>query len=102
MGSGTSATIELDSLFNGMDYATTISRAKFENLCQPLFQKCIDPVEEVLREGGMDKSNVDDVVLVGGSTRIPKIQDMLSKFFNGKELCRNINPDEAVANGAAV
>ena len=67
-----------------------------------LFRKCMDPVEKVLRDAKMDKSSINDVVLVGGSTRIPKVQQLLQDFFNGKELCKSINPDEAVAYGAAV
>ena len=102
LSSSTTATVELDALFEGMDFHTTLTRAKFENLCGSLFKGCLEPVERVLRDSGIDKSNVDDIVLVGGSTRIPKDQQLLSDFFNGKELCKNINPDEAVAFGAAV
>ena len=102
LSSSSSASIEIDSLYEGIDYFTSISRAKFENLCMPLFQKCIEPVMKVLKDSGVSKSEVHDIVLVGGSTRIPKIQELLSKFFNGKELSRKINPDEAVAYGASV
>ena len=98
----TSANIELDTLFNGIDFQTTITRARFEMLCDTIFKKCLEPVEKVLRDGGLSKSDLDEVVLVGGSTRIPKVQEILKKFFNGKELCKGINPDEAVAYGAAV
>ncbi|PIA45995.1 hypothetical protein AQUCO_01600336v1 [Aquilegia coerulea] len=79
-----------------------ITRARFEELCMDLFRKCMEPVEKCLRDAKMDKSSVHDIVLVGASTRIPKVQQMLQDFFNGKELCKSINPDEAVAYGAAV
>ena len=102
LSSSTNANIEVDSLFDGIDFYTTLSRAKFENLCGDLFRQCLEPVDRVLRDAGMDKGQVHDLVLVGGSTRIPKVQKMLSDYFNGKELCKNINPDEAVAYGAAV
>ncbi len=102
LSNSSSASIEVDSLYEGIDFFTTISRAKFESLCMSLFQKCIDPVIKVLKDSGVGKNNVDDIVLVGGSTRIPKIQELLSNFFNGKELSKNINPDEAVAYGASV
>lgn len=101
--SSTSQTmVEIDSLFEGIDFYTTITRARFEELNSDLFRKCMEPVEQVLRDAKMDKSKVHEIVLVGGSTRIPKIQQMLSSFFNGKELNKSINPDEAVAYGAAV
>merc|ERR1712053_53500 len=96
------ANIEIDSLFEGIDFHTSITRARFEELCSDLFRGTLDPVEKALRDAKLDKSGIDDVVLVGGSTRIPKIQKLLSDFFNGKELNRSINPDEAVAYGAAV
>ena len=102
LSSGSTASIELDSLFEGVDFFTSITRAKFESLCMNLFQKCLDPVQKVLTDAKMSKSQVDDIVLVGGSTRIPKVQSLLSEFFNGKELCQSINPDEAVAYGASV
>ena len=102
LSSSTSANIELDSLYNGIDFHSTLSRARFEMLCNSLFQKCLQPVERVLRDAKMSKNQIDEVVLVGGSTRIPKVQDLISKYFNGKELCQGINPDEAVAYGAAV
>jgi heat shock protein 1/8 len=102
LSSSTTAMIEIDSLFNGNDFNTTISRARFENLCMNYFNNTMKPVERVLSDSKISKSNIHDIVLVGGSTRIPKIQEMLSQFFNGKELCRSINPDEAVAYGAAV
>merc|ERR1711933_483016 len=103
MGSSSvTATIEVDSLFEGIDVFQKVSRAKFENLCQKLFQKYLDPCKKVLTDGKLAKNQVNEVVLVGGSTRIPKIQSLLAKFFNGKELNKSINPDEAVAWGAAV
>jgi len=102
LSSSSSATVEVDSLYEGIDFNTTISRAKFENLCASLFRQCIEPVERVLRDSGIDKGQVDEIVMVGGSTRIPKVQEMLSNLFNGKTLCHSINPDEAVAYGAAV
>jgi L1 cell adhesion molecule like protein len=102
LSSSTSASIEIDSLCDGIDFYTSISRAKFEALCEDLFKGCLDPVEKVIRDSKIDKSNVDEIVLVGGSSRIPRIQKLLSDFFNGKQLSRSINPDEAVAYGAAV
>lgn len=96
------APIECETLADGEDYNTNISRAKFEELCMDLFRKCMPPVENVLKDSGVGKGQVHEVVLVGGSTRIPKIQTMLSDFFNGKTLNKSINPDEAVAFGAAV
>jgi len=91
-----------EALAEGEDYTQTISRAKFEELCLPLFRKCMPPVEQVLKDADIGKGQIHDIVLVGGSTRVPKIQSMLSDFFNGKNLNRSINPDEAVAYGAAV
>ena len=96
------ASIEIDSLFEGIDFYTSITRARFEELCSDLFRGTLDPVEKALRDAKLDKSSIDDIVLVGGSTRIPKVQKLLSDFFNGKDLNRSINPDEAVAYGAAV
>merc|ERR1711871_1262458 len=96
------AFIEIDAFFEGIDYSTSLSRAKFEELNMGLFRKTMEPVEKVLRDGKVSKREVDEVVLVGGSTRIPKLQSMLSEFFGGKELCKSINPDEAVAYGATV
>jgi L1 cell adhesion molecule like protein len=102
LSSSTVATVELDSLYDGIDFNSTITRAKFENLCEALFKKTMDPVEQVLRDSKLSKKDIDEIVLVGGSTRIPKIQQLLSEYFNGKELCKSINPDECVAYGAAV
>jgi len=96
------ATIEIDSLYEGIDFYTSITRARFEDLCADLFRGTLEPVEKSLRDAKMDKADVHDIVLVGGSTRIPKIQKFLQDFFNGKELNKSINPDEAVAYGAAV
>jgi molecular chaperone DnaK (HSP70) len=96
LSSQTSATIDCEALANGIDFSTTISRAKFEELNLDLFKKTMAPVTQVLKDAGMSKSEVNTVILVGGSTRIPKVQEMLSEFFGGKELCRSINPDEAV------
>jgi len=96
------AEIEIDSLLDGIDFSSSISRAKFEDLCADLFRSTLAPVEQVLRDAGMDKRQVDEVVLVGGSTRIPRVQQLLSDFFDGKRLSQEINPDEAVAYGAAV
>lgn len=102
LSSTAQTTIEIDSLYEGVDFYTTITRARFEELNMDLFKKCMDPVEKCLRDSKIDKSQVHEVVLVGGSTRIPKVQQLLQDFFNGKELCKSINPDEAVAYGAAV
>ncbi|XP_026421810.1 probable mediator of RNA polymerase II transcription subunit 37c [Papaver somniferum] len=102
LSSTAQTTIEIDSLYEGVDFYTSITRARFEEMNMDLFRKCMEPVEKCLRDAKMDKSSVHDVVLVGGSTRIPKVQQLLQEFFNGKELCKSINPDEAVAYGAAV
>jgi len=102
LSSSATASIEIDSFYEGVDFFTNITRAKFESLCMNLFQKCIQPVAKVLQDAGCSKNQVDEIVLVGGSTRIPKIQEMLSAFFNGKELNKRVNPDEAVAYGACV
>ena len=98
----TQAHIEIDSLLGDFDYNTTISRAKFEDMNIDYFKKCMEPVEKVIRDSKISKSNINDIVLVGGSTRIPKIQQLLMDYFGGKDLCKNINPDEAVAYGATV
>nr|XP_027198652.1 heat shock 70 kDa protein 1-like [Dermatophagoides pteronyssinus] len=102
LSSSTQTTIEIDSLHEGTDFYSTITRARFEELCSDLFRSTLEPVEKALRDAKLDKSKIDEIVLVGGSTRIPKIQKLLSDFFNGKELNKSINPDEAVAYGAAV
>ncbi|XP_078160377.1 heat shock cognate 70 kDa protein-like [Carex rostrata] len=102
LSSTAQTTIEIDSLYEGIDFYATITRARFEELNMDLFRRCMEPVEKCLRDAKLDKSQIHDVVLVGGSTRIPKVQQLLQDFFNGKELCKSINPDEAVAYGAAV
>ena len=102
LSSSTEASIEIDAFYEGIDFYSKITRARFEELCIDLFRACLEPVEKALRDAKVDKSQVHEVVLVGGSTRIPRIQKMLQDFFNGKELNRSINPDEAVAYGAAV
>ena len=102
LSNGAQATLEIDALYEGIDFYTKISRARFEELCAAVFRSTLEPVERALRDAKMDKSNIDEVVLVGGSTRIPKIQKLLQEFFNGKELNKGLNPDEAVAHGAAV
>jgi len=102
LSSATQASIELDTLFEGVDFFSSITRARFESLCNDYFRDCIAPVEKVLRDAKLGKEDVDEIVLVGGSTRIPRVQQMISEFFNGKEPFKSINPDEAVAYGAAV
>ncbi|KAL8748568.1 MAG: hypothetical protein Q9199_008157 [Rusavskia elegans] len=102
LSSSAQTSIEIDSLYEGIDFYTSITRARFEELCQDLFRSTMEPVERVLRDAKIDKSSVHEIVLVGGSTRIPKIQKLVSDFFNGKEPNKSINPDEAVAYGAAV
>jgi len=102
LSSSTQATIEIDSLFDGIDYSCSLSRARFEELCMDYFRNSMGPVEKALRDSGLDKKAIHDIVLVGGSTRIPKVQSLIQEFFNGKEPNRSINPDEAVAYGAAV
>jgi len=96
------ANIEIDSLFEGIDFFTSISRARFEELCSDLFSGTLEPVKKAMKDAEMDKSSINHIVLVGGSTKIPKIQKLLKDYFNGKELNRSINPDTAVAYGAAV
>ncbi|XP_068193661.1 heat shock 70 kDa protein 1-like [Antennarius striatus] len=102
LSSSTQASVEIDSLFEGIDFYTSITRARFEELCGDLFRKTLEPVTKALKDAGKEKKEIHDIVLVGGSTRIPKIQKLLKDFFNGKELNKSINPDEAVAYGAAV
>lgn len=100
----TSATvpIEIDSLFDGVDYTISLSRAKFEQLAESFFNKSMEPLNKVIQDAKISKSDVDEIVLVGGTTRIPKIQELLSNYFNGKQLNKSLNPDEAVAIGAAI
>jgi len=102
LSSSTQASVEIDSLFEGVDFFSTITRARFEELCSDLFRSTMEPVEKALRDAKLDKGQIHEIVLVGGSTRIPKVQKLLQDFFNGKELNKSINPDEAVAYGAAV
>jgi heat shock protein 1/8 len=102
LSTSTQAHIEIDSLLDGIDFNTVITRARFEDLNMDYFRKCMEPVEKVLRDANMSKGNIHEIVLVGGSTRIPKVQELLSDFFNGKSLNKTINPDEAVAYGATV
>lgn len=102
LSSSTQAFLEIDGLHEGQDFSSTITRARFEEINMDYFRKCMDPVEKVLKDAKISKNGVDKIVLVGGSTRIPKIQELLSKYFNNKELCKDINPDEAVAYGATV
>ncbi|BET02630.1 Heat shock protein [Nesidiocoris tenuis] len=102
LSSSTEANIEIDALHEGVDFYTKVTRARFEELCSDLFRSTLQPVEKCLSDAKMDKGSIHDVVLVGGSTRIPKIQNLLQNFFNGKALNMSINPDEAVAYGAAV
>lgn len=102
LSTATKANVEVDSLSEGFDFLLTITRAKFENLCDAIFRRTIAPLEQVLRDAKMSKSEIHEVVMVGGSTRIPKIRELVSQFFNGKKLNDSVNPDEAVAYGAAV
>ena len=102
LSSATRAAIELDNLFEGIDFYTSITRTRFEELCLDLFRGTLEPVEKVLRDSRIDKANVHEIVLAGGSTRIPRIAKLVSDFFNGKQLSRSINPDEASAYGAAI
>ncbi len=102
LSSSATASIEIDSLYEGIDFYSTITRARFEDLCSELFRQALEPVEKVLTDSKKSKSEIDEIVLVGGSTRIPKLQEMLSAFFNGKDLNKSVNPDECVAFGAAV
>jgi len=98
----TPTSIEIVYLFEGIDFCTSLTRAHFEELCQDLFLRILNPVERVLRDSKIDKTNIHEIVLVGGSTRIPRVAKLVSDFFNGKEPNTSINPDEAVAYGAAV
>jgi L1 cell adhesion molecule like protein len=102
LSTATVAKIEIDSLYEGNDFSSSMTRAKFESLCDGIFKQTLEPLDQVLKDANMSKSDIHDIVLVGGSTRIPRIQELLSQYFNGKELNKSINPDEAVAYGAAV
>ena len=96
------AMIEVDSLYEGQDFSLNLSRAKFEALCEDLFRRALAPVDQAMKDAKMSKDKIDDIVLVGGSSRVPKVQQLLRDYFGGKELCQSVNPDEAVAYGAAV
>lgn len=102
LSTSSQTSLEIDSLAEGHDFQVTLTRAKFESLCEDLFRKCMGPVEQVLNDSKMSKSEINDVVIVGGSSRIPRVQALLKELFNGKELCQSIHPDEAIAYGAAV
>ena len=102
LSSATQATIEVDSLFEGHDFQTTLTRAKFESLCEPFFRRTIAPLDGLIRDAKLDKNQIDEIIMVGGSSRIPKIRQLLSEYFGGKKLNDSVNPDEAVAYGATV
>ena len=102
LSTATIANLEIDSLFEGMDFYTSITRARFENLCEGLFRRCIDPIDKLLVDAKLSKNDINEIVLVGGSTRIPYLQKLLTNYFNHKDLNKSVNPDEAVAYGAAV
>jgi len=102
LSASTQASVEVDALYDGIDFYTSLTRARFEELNSDLFRKTLESVEKALKDSKFDKADIHDIVMVGGSTRIPKIKQMLSAFFNGKELCNSVNPDEAVAYGAAI
>ena len=102
LSSSATTTIELDSLYDGIDFQSALTRARLDELCADIYRQCMECVDKVMRDAQIDKSQIHEIVLVGGSSRIPKIQQMLSDYFNGKELCKSVNPDEAVAYGAAV
>merc|ERR1719238_2206479 len=102
LSSAHQARLEIESLYDGVDFSETLTRARFEELNIDLFKKTLGPVGKVMSDAGLKKSEVDEIVLVGGSTRIPKVQQLIKDYFNGKEPSRGINPDEAVAYGAAV
>jgi L1 cell adhesion molecule like protein len=102
LSSTSTASIELDSLYDGIDFSSNLTRARLDELCSDFYKQTLTSVEKVLLDSGFGKGDIHDIVLVGGSSRIPKIQEMLSDFFNGKELCKSVNPDECVAYGAAV
>ena len=102
LSSATTTTVEVESLFDGIDYTAQLSRAKFEQLADSIFQRTIEPLNRLLQDAKMSKSDIHEIVLVGGTTRIPRVQELLSNYFNGKQLNKSLNPDEAVAYGAAV
>ena len=102
LSSATTSTIEVDSLFDGIDYTAQLSKAKFEQLADPIFQRTLQPLDRLLKDAKMSKGDIHEIVLVGGTTRIPRVQELLSGYFNGKQLNKSLNPDEAVAYGAGV
>lgn len=102
LSTSTTAAIEIDALMDSIDFNTVLTRARFDDICSGFYKKAMEPVTKVLTDAKISKSQIDEIVLVGGTTRIPKLQEELSKFFNGKDLCRSVNPDECVAYGAAV
>ena len=102
LSSSTTTSVDVESLFDGVDYSATLTKAKFEQLVSPIFEKMLEPLPRLLQDAKMSKSDIDEIVLVGGTTRIPKLQEMISSYFNGKTLNKSLNPDEAVAYGAAV
>lgn len=102
LSSTTQTTVEVESLFDGIDYTCPLSRAKFDQLADPIFQKTLEPITDALRDAKMGKGDIDEIILVGGSTRIPRIQELLSNYFNGKKLNKTVNVDEAVATGCCI
>jgi L1 cell adhesion molecule like protein len=102
LSSSTTTTIEVESLLDGVDYNTTLTRAKFEQLADKVFTRTLEPLDRLLKDAKMSKGDIHEIVLVGGTTRIPRVQELLSNYFNGKQLNKSLNPDEAVAYGAAV
>jgi len=102
LSASTTTSVDVESLFDGIDYSATLTKAKFEQLVSPIFEKMLEPLPRLLQDAKMSKSDIDEIVLVGGTTRIPKLQEMISNYFNGKTLNKSLNPDEAVAYGAAV
>ena len=102
LSASSTTTIEVDSMMDGVDYNTTLSRAKFESLADKVFQRTLKPIDQLLKDAKMSKGDIHEIVLVGGTTRIPRLQELLSEYFNGKQLNKSLNPDEAVAYGAAV
>ena len=102
LSASTTTTIEVESLLDGVDYNTTLTRAKFEQLADKVFTRTLDPLDRLLKDAKMSKGDIHEIVLVGGTTRIPRVQELLSNYFNGKQLNKSLNPDEAIAYGAAV
>jgi L1 cell adhesion molecule like protein len=102
LSSATQSAVEIDSLMDGVDFTTTITRAKFEQLCEPVFRRTVAPLDQLLRDAHLSKDEIHEIVMVGGSTRIPRVRQLVMEYFNGKKLNDSVNPDEAVAYGAAV